>query len=60
MGSESRGDQSKESSSSEEKKLKPCCACPETKLVRDKWLVHLHEIYFGQIFNYANKQFVFF
>lgn len=22
---------------SEPKKLKPCCACPETKQVRDKW-----------------------
>lgn len=21
----------------EEKKLKPCCACPETKKVRDEW-----------------------
>jgi hypothetical protein len=20
-----------------EKKLKPCCACPETKQARDKW-----------------------
>lgn len=23
----------------EEKKLKPCCACPETKKVRDEWFV---------------------
>ena len=22
-----------------EKKLKPCCACPETKRVRDEWYV---------------------
>lgn len=22
-----------------EKKLKPCCACPETKQARDKWCV---------------------
>lgn len=21
----------------EEKKLKPCCACPETKKIRDSW-----------------------
>lgn len=20
-----------------DKKLKPCCACPETKQIRDKW-----------------------
>jgi hypothetical protein len=23
----------------EEKKLKPCCACPETKKPRDQWYV---------------------
>jgi len=28
------GDRKEESS---EKKLKPCCACPETKKARDEW-----------------------
>ena len=26
-------------SKQEEKKLRPCCACPETKKVRDEWWV---------------------
>jgi len=30
------GDKKEESS---EKKLKPCCACPETKKARDEWYV---------------------
>lgn len=25
------------STTNQEKKLKPCCACPETKKVRDAW-----------------------
>jgi len=32
------GDQVEDAS---EKKLKPCCACPETKKVRDQWWVPL-------------------
>ena len=32
-----RVDDKKEGSS--EKKLKPCCACPETKKTRDQWQV---------------------
>jgi len=32
------GDKTEESS---EKKLKPCCACPETKKARDQWWVTL-------------------
>ncbi len=30
-----------ETGTTEQKKLKPCCACPETKRPRDKWLVYL-------------------
>ena len=30
-------DSTKKVESEEPKKLKPCCACPETKQVRDKW-----------------------
>ena len=29
--------QTTETSPASEKKLKPCCACPETKKVRDAW-----------------------
>ena len=28
-----------EAGKKEEKELKPCCACPETKKVRDEWWV---------------------
>lgn len=29
------------SQAGEPKKLKPCCACPETKRTRDEWLVQI-------------------
>jgi len=28
---------SEETNKDESKKLKPCCACPETKKIRDTW-----------------------
>ena len=33
----------------EEKKLKPCCACPETKKLRDACIVERGEEYCGQL-----------
>jgi len=29
---------------SSEKKLKPCCACPETKKARDQWYVTVAKV----------------
>lgn len=29
-------------STDKEKKLKPCCACPETKKIRDAWYAYSH------------------
>lgn len=29
----------------EKKKLKPCCACPETKKARDTWYVNYNSSY---------------
>jgi len=28
----------------DKKKLKPCCACPETREPRDKWYVYTYSI----------------
>jgi len=39
MSQESHTDvrESDKTEESSEKKLKPCCACPETKKARDQW-----------------------
>lgn len=37
MGSSESTPSKQESSSEPEKKLKPCCACPETRKIRDEW-----------------------
>jgi len=34
---QSIGSSSEKATAEEPKKLKPCCACPETKRVRDAW-----------------------
>ena len=42
MSEEKSNDKAKGDNKSEDKpKLKPCCACPETKRPRDEWFVLL-------------------
>ncbi|XP_034335191.1 cytochrome c oxidase copper chaperone-like [Crassostrea angulata] len=39
MGSSESTPSKQESSSEPEKKLKPCCACPETRKIRDECIL---------------------